>query len=61
VSELKVELQDYFLEHSGLDFEKCFENEEWLEKLAYLADILLTHEPAEQVSARSRRKCFDFK
>jgi hypothetical protein len=39
VFELKGKLQYYFQENSKLDFAKCFENEEWLEKLAYLADI----------------------
>jgi hypothetical protein len=39
VFELKGELQDYFHENSGPDFAKCFEVEEQLEKLAYLADI----------------------
>jgi hypothetical protein len=38
VFKVKGELQDYFQE-SKPDFAKCFENEEWLEKLAYLADI----------------------
>jgi hypothetical protein len=39
VFELKGELQDYFKENTGPDFSKCFEDEEWLEKLAYLAHI----------------------
>jgi hypothetical protein len=39
VCELKGELEDYFQENSRPDFAKCFEDEEWLEKLAYLADI----------------------
>jgi hypothetical protein len=39
VSEVKSELQDYFQENSRPDFAKCFEDEEWLEKLASLADI----------------------
>jgi hypothetical protein len=39
VSELKGELQDYFQENSRPHFAKCFEDEELLEKLAYLADI----------------------
>jgi hypothetical protein len=39
VFELKGELQDYFQENSKPDFAKCFEDEEWLEKLSYLADI----------------------
>jgi hypothetical protein len=38
VFELKDEFQDYFQENSRQDFVKCFEAEEWLEKLAYLAD-----------------------
>jgi hypothetical protein len=36
---LKGELQDYFQENSKPKFAKCFEDEEWLEKLAYLAHI----------------------
>jgi hypothetical protein len=39
VSELKGELQDYFQENSRPDFTKCSEDEEWLDKLACLADI----------------------
>jgi hypothetical protein len=39
VFELKDELQDYFQENSTLDSANYFEDEEWLEKLAYLADI----------------------
>jgi hypothetical protein len=39
LSELKGEFQDYFQENSTPDFAKCFENEKWLEKLAYLAAI----------------------
>jgi hypothetical protein len=40
VYELKGELQDYFQENSStLHLAECFEDEEWLEKLAYLADI----------------------
>jgi hypothetical protein len=39
VFELKGELQDYFQENSRPDFAKCFEDEEWLEKLSYLVDI----------------------
>jgi hypothetical protein len=38
VTELIGELQDYFQENNRPDFAKCFEDEEWLEKLAYLAD-----------------------
>jgi hypothetical protein len=38
VSELKGELQDYFQGKRRPDFAKCFEDEEWLVKLAYLAD-----------------------
>jgi hypothetical protein len=38
VFELKSDLQDYFQENRRPDFAKCFEDE-WLEKLAYLADI----------------------
>jgi hypothetical protein len=37
VSELKGELQDDFQENIMPDFAECFEDEEWLEKLAYLA------------------------
>jgi hypothetical protein len=33
MSELKGELQNYFQEKSRPDFAKCFEDEEWLEKL----------------------------
>jgi hypothetical protein len=39
VFELKGELQEYFKENSRPDFSECFEGEEWLQKLAYLADI----------------------
>jgi hypothetical protein len=39
VFEVKGELHDYFQENSRPDFAKCFEDEEWLEKLASLADI----------------------
>jgi tRNA(Ile)-lysidine synthase TilS/MesJ len=37
--ELKGELQDYFQASSKPDFAKCFEDEEWPEKLAYIAHI----------------------
>jgi hypothetical protein len=57
--ELKGELQDYFQETVSQIFQ-CFEDEEWLEKRVYLADIS-SHEPVEQASSRSQRKCFDFK
>jgi hypothetical protein len=36
---LKGELQDYCHQNSSPDFVKCFEDEKWLEKLTYLADI----------------------
>jgi hypothetical protein len=39
VSELKGELQDYFQENNRADFAKCLEDEEHLQKLAYLSDI----------------------
>jgi hypothetical protein len=39
VFEIKGELQDYFQGESRPDFAKCFEDEEWIEKLGYLADI----------------------
>jgi hypothetical protein len=46
VFELKGELQEYFKgrrlkvkENSMPDVDECFEDEEWLQKLAYLADI----------------------
>jgi hypothetical protein len=39
VLELKGELQDYFQENRRPDFANSFEDEEWLEKLPYLADI----------------------
>jgi hypothetical protein len=39
VLELKGELQDYFQENSRPEFAKCFEDEEWLEKLGYLEEI----------------------
>jgi hypothetical protein len=39
VFELKGELQDCFQENNRPDFAKCFEDEEWLKKLACLADI----------------------
>jgi hypothetical protein len=39
VSELKGELQEYFQENSRPDFAECFEDEEWLQKLAYLPQI----------------------
>jgi hypothetical protein len=39
VFELKGELQEYFQENSRPDFAECFEDEEWLQELAYLADI----------------------
>ncbi|PNF35215.1 hypothetical protein B7P43_G06869 [Cryptotermes secundus] len=38
VFELKGELQDYFQENSKPDYANYFEDEEWLEKLACLAD-----------------------
>ncbi|PNF40330.1 hypothetical protein B7P43_G04518 [Cryptotermes secundus] len=37
--ELKAELQVYFQENSRLNFAKCSEREEGLEKLSYLVDI----------------------
>jgi hypothetical protein len=39
VSKLKCELQDYIQENRRTDFATGFQDEEWLEKLAYLADI----------------------
>jgi hypothetical protein len=39
VSELKSELQECFQESSRPDFAEWFEDEEWLQKLAYLSDI----------------------
>jgi hypothetical protein len=36
---LKGELQDYFQENSRADFAKCLQDEEQLQKLAYLAAI----------------------
>jgi hypothetical protein len=39
VFELKCEWQDYFQENSRPDLANCFEDEKWLEKLVYLADI----------------------
>lgn len=39
VFELQEELKKYFQEISRSDFAECFEDEEWLQKLAYLADI----------------------
>jgi hypothetical protein len=55
-------LQYYFQENIRPDFAKCFEEEEeWLEKLAYLADIFhhmnqmnkYLQDPAENVSTSS--------
>jgi hypothetical protein len=57
VFELKGELQDCFQENSRPDFAKCFDDEEQLEKSRHVS----SYEPVEQVSARPRRKCFDFK
>ena len=37
--ELKGELQDPFQENRRPEFAGCFEDEEWLQKLAFLADI----------------------
>jgi hypothetical protein len=42
VFELKGELQEYFQENSRPDFAECFEDEEWLQKLAYLATLFIT-------------------
>jgi hypothetical protein len=42
VFELKGELQEYFEENSMPDVDECFEDEEWLQKLAYLADFFIT-------------------
>jgi hypothetical protein len=39
VFEQKGKLQDYFQENSRPNFAKCFEDQEWLEKISYLADI----------------------
>jgi hypothetical protein len=39
VFELKGELQEHFQENTSPDFAECFEDEEWLQKLAYLSDI----------------------
>jgi hypothetical protein len=33
---MEDELQDYFLENSRPGFAECFEEKEWLQKLAYL-------------------------
>ena len=37
--ELKGELQEYFQENNKPEFAECFEDEEWLQKLANLEDI----------------------
>ena len=42
VFDLKDELQEYFQENKKQDFAKCFEDEKWSQKLAYLADIFIT-------------------
>jgi hypothetical protein len=60
VFKLKGELQDYFQENSRPDFDKCFGDKEWLEKLAYLPDIF-HHMKQLNKSARPWRKCFDYK
>jgi hypothetical protein len=39
VIELKGELQDYFQENRRPDFARRSEDEKWLEKLSYLANI----------------------
>jgi hypothetical protein len=39
VSELEGELQDYFQGNVRPGFAECMENEDWLEKVVYLADI----------------------
>ena len=39
VFELKDALQEYFQENNKQDFAMCFEDEKWLQGLAYLADI----------------------
>jgi hypothetical protein len=54
---LKGELQDYFQKNSTPEFAKCFEDEEWLEKLAYLADIF---HHMNQLN-KAPEKLFDFK
>jgi hypothetical protein len=58
VFELKGKLQAYLQENSKLDFAECFEDEEWLQKLAYVSDIfhLMNHS-----LVRPWRKCFDVK
>ena len=37
--ELKDELQKYFQETNKQDFANCFEDEHWLKRLSYLADM----------------------
>ena len=37
---LKDELKKYLQEANKQDFAKCFEDEHWLQRLSYLADIL---------------------
>lgn len=37
--ELKDEWQKYFQVTNNQDFVKCFEDEHWLQRLSYLADI----------------------
>jgi hypothetical protein len=56
VFELKDELQEYLQENSWPDFAECFEDEESLQKLAYLADIF-----HHMNQGKAWRKCFDFK
>jgi hypothetical protein len=58
---LKREFQGYFHQNSRSDFANCFEDEQWLEKLAYFSRHFSSHEPDEQVSVKLWRKYFDFK
>lgn len=39
VFELNDELQEYFQGNNKPDFAKCFEDEKWLQRLAYMADM----------------------
>jgi hypothetical protein len=58
--ELKDVLQDYFQEDCRPEFAKYSEDEEWLQKLAYLQTFFIIG-PEEQVSARPQHFFFYLK
>ncbi|XP_055510562.1 zinc finger BED domain-containing protein 5-like [Leucoraja erinacea] len=64
VFQLNDELQEYFQGNNKPDFAKCFEDEKWLQRLAYMADMfhhLNQLNKSLQGPGVLKSKCIDFK